>query len=239
MDESQALESQFAKSYFSWEGEDIIALKIMNDFLGIRKGSYLDIGAYHPYQYSNTYKFYCEGWRGLNIDATPGFRDLFQKHRPDDINIETAVSDVEGTCRYHFFDNPTLNGILDDSTIQSHIARGVNYKGSMSMPTKILDNILETHWNHPEMDLLSIDIETSDLGVIKTLNLERWKPKMIIAEILGYTSINDILGSETVRYLAENNYVFFSRLHFSSIFVHSDYLDQERRRAKDWRIDNT
>ncbi len=41
-------------------------------FLRQQQGFYIDIGAYHPIQLSNTYHFYKRGWREINIDATPG-----------------------------------------------------------------------------------------------------------------------------------------------------------------------
>ena len=35
--------------------------------------------------------FYKKGWRGINIDALPGSMDLFNKVRPNDINLEGAL----------------------------------------------------------------------------------------------------------------------------------------------------
>ncbi len=49
------------------------------------KGFYVDIGAHHPFRYSNTQFFYEKGWRGINIDATPGSMDRFKDFRPEDI----------------------------------------------------------------------------------------------------------------------------------------------------------
>ncbi|MGH7941367.1 MAG: hypothetical protein ACREFR_09875, partial [Limisphaerales bacterium] len=34
-------------------------------------GFYVDIGAFAPFQHSNTYWFYRRGWKGINVDATP------------------------------------------------------------------------------------------------------------------------------------------------------------------------
>ncbi|WP_233706612.1 FkbM family methyltransferase, partial [Helicobacter marmotae] len=78
---------------YSIEGEDRILSALMGDKEG-KSGFYVDVGAHHPFRYSNTYLFYTWGWMGINIDATPGSMAAFRKHRPRDINIECAIGNV-------------------------------------------------------------------------------------------------------------------------------------------------
>src|SRR5205085_2313829 len=54
---------------FSSAGEDMI----LRHAIGSDKmeGFYVDVGAYHPVILSNTYFFYLNGWRGINLDARP------------------------------------------------------------------------------------------------------------------------------------------------------------------------
>lgn len=42
-------------------------------------GIYVDVGAFHPTKFSNTHLFYLNGWRGINIEARPGSKKLFDK----------------------------------------------------------------------------------------------------------------------------------------------------------------
>ena len=79
------------KSY-SQEGEDIILARI---FGKQQNGFYVDVGAHHPYRFSNTYFFYKRGWKGINIDAMPGSMKIFNKYRPRDKNIEAGISDTK------------------------------------------------------------------------------------------------------------------------------------------------
>ena len=44
-----------------------------------QNGFYVDIGAFHPYRFSNTFYFYLRGWKGINVDATPNSMLLFEK----------------------------------------------------------------------------------------------------------------------------------------------------------------
>ena len=47
--------------------------------------------AHHPQRFSNTYKFYLKGWRGINIDAMPEEYGTYSgKFRPGDINLENC-----------------------------------------------------------------------------------------------------------------------------------------------------
>jgi len=73
----------FKKSYSQFK-EDLF---VKNFFKNKKKGLYLDIGCHHPFRFNNTYLLYKRGWCGVNIDAIQQNIDLFNIHRPRDINI--------------------------------------------------------------------------------------------------------------------------------------------------------
>ena len=64
------------------------------------KGFYVDIGAHHPIQRSNTYLLFEKGWEGINIDVNKFSIDLFNFLRPEDLNLQIAVSDKEGEISF-------------------------------------------------------------------------------------------------------------------------------------------
>lgn len=74
--------------FYSQEGEDMVLRKI---FKNQKKGFYVDIGAHHPKRFSNTHLLYKKGWKGINIDVTPGSIKLFNQLRPRDTNLELGV----------------------------------------------------------------------------------------------------------------------------------------------------
>ena len=80
-------------------GEDMIVRHLLAD---VPIGFYVDIGAHHPVYYSNTYHFYCRGWRGINVDARTGSMELFNLLRPRDINVEGCVDAVPNRARSSF-----------------------------------------------------------------------------------------------------------------------------------------
>lgn len=85
--------TRFATKCYSQEGEDLLLSRILGDK---KDGFYVDVGAHHPFRFSNTYLLYKQGWRGINIDAMPGSMKLFNRFRPRDINIECGVASGGG-----------------------------------------------------------------------------------------------------------------------------------------------
>ena len=78
---------------YAHNGEDVLLNRVFAD---VANGFYVDIGAYDPVLFSNTYFFYLNGWNGINIEARPGSRAAFQKVRPRDTNLEMGISRTRG-----------------------------------------------------------------------------------------------------------------------------------------------
>lgn len=207
---------------YSWEGEDVLANKIFKDHLGVDQGFYLDIGAHHPFNLSNTTLLYERGWRGINVDAMPGAMDEFIEARPDDINLEAGVSDKPGALLYSIFKDPGLNGFLTTDQINHHIGRGEALLDQKVIETTTINDIIEKHAKGRHIDLLTIDVEGLDYTILKSLD-DKHRPTMIITETLGFSDIPSIIGSPIYELMLSRDYAFFSRLHFSCFFVDKRY----------------
>ncbi len=81
------------KTQYSRWGEDLFLIDYFRD---VSVGCYIDVGAFHPFRGSNTYFLYKKGWNGINIDLNKTSIDLFKIARPKDINLNLAISDVDG-----------------------------------------------------------------------------------------------------------------------------------------------
>lgn len=168
---------------WSQEGEDRILLR----YFGLRHdGFYVDVGAHHPYRYSNTALLHRLGWRGINIDAMPGSMAQFRLHRPRDINLEIGISDQEGTSRFYVFDEPALNTF--DADI-AHGHQGGTYKLTATVDVRLrpLGDVLQEHAQGREIDLLSVDAEGHDLAVLRSNDWSRFRPRVVLAESVGST----------------------------------------------------
>jgi hypothetical protein len=76
------------KKTYSMDGEDIF----INNYFKKNTGFYVDVGAYHPLELSNTCLLYKRGWNGVNIDINSLSIDYFNYIRPDDTNINIAAA---------------------------------------------------------------------------------------------------------------------------------------------------
>ena len=79
------------RSQYSRWGEDSF---LVDYFKNTSNGRYIDIGAFHPFRGSNTYLLYKKGWSGINIDLNKTSIDLFKLARPNDVNLNLAISDA-------------------------------------------------------------------------------------------------------------------------------------------------
>ena len=89
------------------EGEDLIISDLTKN---IKNGFYVDAGCYHPLHLSNTYLLYKRSWNGINIDISEFSIKLFNYLRPNDVNINSAVSNTEKEISFYYQKiKPTFN----------------------------------------------------------------------------------------------------------------------------------
>jgi len=208
------LDGYAIKSY-SQEGEDMILRRI---FEKQQTGFYIDVGAHHPKRFSNTYFFYKKGWSGINIDAMPGSMNSFNKIRPRDINLEIPISNKKQILTYYAFNEPALNGFSKEL---SQSRDGINnYKilFTKNIETNTLEEILDkSNANSKVIDFLSIDVEGLDFEVLQSINLDKYRPRVILIEILS-AGMSDIECSEIYAYLNAKGYCFFAKSIYTVIF---------------------
>lgn len=194
------------KSY-AQEGEDLILARL---FEGTKQGFYIDIGAHHPYRFSNTYFFYKKGWTGINIDAMPNSMAIFNRKRPKDINIEAAISDMPNTLTYYAFEEPALNTI-DEEGYKLHAANGSKLAFKKEIFTQRLDEILTKHLPlNQAINFMSVDVEGHDLQVLKSNDWRRFRPKIVLAEVL-LKHMDEIMNDKVHHYLTQQGYVLVAK----------------------------
>lgn len=204
-----AEDQKFANLSYSQEGEDIVLERY---FENKRQGFYIDIGAHHPFRFSNTYKFYLKGWVGINIDAMPGSMSLFEKHRPRDINIEQPIAEKQEKLTYYVFNESALNTF--DALYAEKYLLNANYKvlEKKDLEAYPLGVVLEKYLPEgKQIDFMSIDVEGFDLQVLKSNNWIKFKPLVILVESLEMESINEFQKCEINIFLISKGYLLFAK----------------------------
>lgn len=194
------------KISYSLEGEDLILSRY---FEGEKSGFYVEVGAYHPVRFSNSYLFYKKGWHGINIDARPGSMKLFNRIRPRDINIEAAISDEMEELTYYMFNEPALNSF--DKTL-SETRKSENFKliSTMKLKTQLLSDVLEKNISDSRINFMSIDVEGFDLKVLKSNDWKKFRPELILIEVIDF-NINTLIESPINKWLQSVGYEFWAK----------------------------
>jgi FkbM family methyltransferase len=201
---------------FSQEGEDLILARLMRQ----NTGFFVDVGAHHPTRFSNTYKLYQKGWRGINIDPLPGSMQLFNEFRTEDINLELAITngDMDTTVRYYMFDEPAYNS-LDGRNIADAEAGGASLIGEVEVKCASFSSILDEYSDSfSHIDLLTIDVEHHELHVLHSFPFDEFQPSIIVVEIKGLDLV-DPRESPIYDYVTKQGYILRSYLFHSAIFL--------------------
>ncbi len=207
--------NSYATLSYSQEGEDLILKRI---FEGKQGGFFVDVGAHHPQRFSNTYLFYQMGWRGINIDATPGSMNKFIEQRPGDINLEIAISDFDEISTFYKFNEPALNTFSILEAQKKHGTKNYKIIDKVMIRTRTLTSVLD-EWkeNHLEIDFLNIDVEGYDYKVLKSLDWKKYNPQIILIEDLEI-DLENILMNEICTFLRSLDYILFAKTYNTLIF---------------------
>ena len=184
-------------------GEDMVIRSLIDID---QKGFYVDIGAHHPILLSNMYHFYCKGWRGINIDASPGSMEEFRVLRPNDINLELCISSIKDSeVTFYMFDNSPFNTFNPEMAEQA-IFSGVKLLDKKVLQTTTITDCLDSYLpKGTEIDFMNIDIEGIDELILMSNDWKRYQPKVIVFEKHG-TNIQEIERVPIMQHLAKFGY---------------------------------
>ena len=199
---------EFASKSYSQEGEDILLKRI---FEHSPPGFYVDVGAHHPFRFSNTKLLYDRGWRGINIEANPDALKVFDQFRTRDINVCSGVANKSGTLTYYKYSHPALNSFIPISNSKTPVA-------TVEIAVKTLKQILE-ELLPPKgtINLLNIDAEGMDLEILESNDWSLFQPDYICVE-LPLLEIRESLETDITRFLRSKGYSLSCKLFKSCIF---------------------
>lgn len=201
---------------YSQEGEDLVLARM---FPSKTDGFYVDVGAHHPIRFSNTYLLYQRGWRGINIDAAPGSMEEFRRVRPEDVNLESLVSTNIEPRPFYVFNEPALNtGVPALARARDEDESKYNVVGTTILHPRTLASILEDYLPlGRRIDLLNVDVEGLDLDVLQSNDWTRFRPTVILAELLS--APETVGNSQPIgEYLRMKGYRMTSRFYNTALF---------------------
>ncbi len=210
------------KLMYSQFGEDSLVLDILvHDIQRPHGGFYVDVGAFHPRWLSTTKLLKFLNWTGINIDANEDVIALFNKERPEDINVCCGVGSAEGQLVYHMFEGGAVKTLSSDMA-QHQINIGAKLVESKLILVKTINQILEEKLPTGQaIDYMNVDLEGLDQEVIESLDLSKFRPAVISIEIFNVDLLS-LGGDPIVSYLHHNRYKLLAVARATYIFVDLD-----------------
>lgn len=185
---------------YSQTGEDLV----INWLLQPQAPSvYVDVGCNDPVRMSNTYRLYLKGWCGLAIDANADFAKRFAAARPKDTFVTACVGNGTAEVSFNVYADPALSSITD----QRFVADAERYRVARvdRMVPRPLTSVLLEHAIPDDFGLLSIDVEGHDFEALQSLDLTRFRPRVIVIEM--HDADLGVLASHPIsRHLASFGY---------------------------------
>ena len=223
--------SSEGKQSFAQSGEDMIISYVLH-FLQkpISEVTYLDLGANHAKELSNTYHFYQMGAKGVLLEANPELIHELEQVRSRDIILNRAVSFSQPEQEVPFY---VLNGdglsTIDYEEAKKACVQNPDLKitATYQIKTIQIQEILETYFPQ-ELTILSIDLEGIEEKILEQIDFERYKPWIIVLENIPYRPTLSIDEREYkgCAFLEKCGYTEYAFTGINSIFLRRDVVEQ-------------
>ena len=161
---------------YSQCSEDLVLDKLLKSK---KKGFYVDVGAYDPYRFSNTMRFYRRGWRGINIEPDRGRWERFTLVRPRDINLNVGVGRKRGKLTFYRMDPQTIS-TFSKKQADEYLKQGFRLVGSLDVPVRTLERIFAAYAKR--IDFLTLDVEGFEMEVLASNDWKRFRPALLCIE---------------------------------------------------------
>lgn len=162
---------------FSTNAEDLILERLLPG-----RGRYIEIGGYHPVVSSNTWLLYLQGWSGWVVEPNPALKLQWEKRRPQDCLVQAAVADKDGEAWYdEVHPHDSANRIRALDTGRTSKAWRSTRISVLSFQTLCQREKIPLE----QVRLLAVDIEGMDSLFLGSIDWNRFRPEVVLAEGLG------------------------------------------------------
>jgi len=201
--------SQFNQDRFLYE----------NFFKSKKNGFFLDIGAHDGVSGNNTLFFEKIGWSGICIEPIPSVFEKLKNNRNCTL-IESALSESNGEADFLVLEGYTemLSGIVKNydpkhlNRIENELRSMGGQKNIIKCKTITMDDLMLPSI----IDYVSLDVEGSELNILKTINFNKYQINFISIE----NNYNDI---NITNIMLNNNFEIISNLGCDTIFKNKNY----------------
>lgn len=212
----------YMKSY-AQSGEDAILDYIIRvNRIPYDKVTYIDLGANHAKNLSNTYFLYSKGAKGVIVEANPALISDLTFYRNRDIILNNCV-DIETGKQVDFY-------IMNVDGLSTISAESAEEMCRINPELKVIDKktLITVNYNYivenylgATPTILSIDLEGKDMEVLQSINFEKYRPLLILVEMIEYDTklAYSTKNNEVVTYMKSQGYDEYAFTGINSIFI--------------------
>jgi FkbM family methyltransferase len=191
---------------------------------------FVEIGAYDGESVSNTSCLADAGWKGIYVEPIhSNYVKCLERHKNNNVIVSNlAIGIEEGVQKIY------SNDILS-SLDEEHAHLGVNkfhypkFKEEICYQIR-MDTFLNNYNVNENFDLLVVDVEGREDQVFYSFDLKKWKPKMLIIELVDdheyfLENENIIQRVKKLRTFIHNTgYREIYRDDINTIFISNDFI---------------
>ena len=197
--------SKRPNSHFGEFAEDIFINRV---FKNLDSGFYIDIGAYHPFKGSLTNLLFQKGWKGMNIDLSKDSIELFKIARPNDLNVNCAITDFNGETYY--YQNSEINQ-------QNSLLKSNDNQKKIKVDAFTLNKLLKIN-KIDECDYLNIDTEGNEFTILQNINFDIIQPLLISVEENNF-DLESENKKKIINLMSEKNYKMINVIGVTMFFT--------------------
>lgn len=218
------------KTTVAQSGEDsIIAYILMVLGIRLQEEFYLDLGANHAKELSNTYMLYTNGMRGVLVEANPQLIPELRFYRNEDIILNKCVSiEQKASVNFYILSGDGLSTTSWDSAQEiMQINPAITLKETISVDSITISEILDKYFEKAPL-VLNIDLEGMEESILSTYDYEKYAPLIIIVERIDY-SISLSLAKRADKIseiLTRNGYCEYAFTGINSIYINKARMEE-------------
>lgn len=190
--------------------------------INLQNATYLDLGANHAKEMSNTYALYKKGVRGVLVEANPALIPELKLNRSEDIIVNKCLArNSRHAVTFYVLSGDGLSN-PDKSAVESMMAENpaITIVQEVEVETVTIHELFKQYFSEAPT-FLNIDIEGMELDILQGIDFSKVRPKVIIVEMIEYSMMINAgdRNQKILDFMKEKDYIEYAFTGINSIFV--------------------
>ena len=198
-------------NHVRWPQNGLLAQWILDQFERGYLGHAIDVGASDGMSINTTWALEkVHHWTVLSVEANPEFLPMLLKERAFVASCACGNEPGDAVLHVHEQHPEAFTSLRPQPRPDLHPIGDMTWK-KIPVQVRTVDQLLAS-WEFPKLDALCVDVEGTELDVLKGCDLARWKPRVVVSECWDKVGPVDL-------YLESFGYVKTARCVHNDVFI--------------------